>query len=848
MKNIPLFVLLVSVFLLFVTCSKDDSPEPAPEPVIKYALTTNVEPSEGGSISPSSGTHNKGTTLQLTATPSAHYIFKNWTGSASGTNSTTSVVMNSDKTVTALFEKKQYKLIVEVEGQGQINEELQAKPQGSYSSGSKVKITATPEKGWKFVQWSGDIQSSENPIEITIDEEKTVKAIFRIDQNTNNLSLPITTFILNEQDYKDYFVRIDPTNYNIVFKEEIKEKYFPEVGHIVVGTKDGGFLRKIKEIKENGDGTITFETDFATITEAFKDLNESGKFTLELDKDHPDFWQAEGVELLQGKGENINDFSLRLSLDAVIIDGDKDHSTKNDQIRISGSYSVTNDLELDINIDDFDIENIAIKFISKDDINLNSYIGLMPHAVFGKEQVIKLATYSFQPIAVGPVIIRPVIDLEAGVDLGAGLEFEYGYNYTNTSTILLSTTDGENWTTDKTKEITNGFTDPIITGAAEVKIFIKPKLNFKVYEVLSPYAYGEVYAKGSAELPSPYNYVNFDLSAGYGLGAGVYMGIWKFDFLDFYFEAYKTEDLIKEWQIPLYNLPEVQTNNPEEIAHSSVNIIGEVIDDGGIDLTEKGFYWGTQPSPENTGEKIIVDTDELVFTSKLNELKANTTYYIKTYATNIMGTSFGEEVNFTTKKDIGDLSITMQNAEGTSTGFPGSNGEVRIYNGEELIASETTDENGVANFTGIKSGDYEARFYHVVESSIHGKEYWGKKLVNITSGELQEFEFVRYMPYIESVKVYRDGEEVTGSVVYYGDELKIKAIVKNNVGAVQGKVRLLLDNDKTGSSIYDELSANYSLNSNGNTTEITIDYVPNEEGDIYFNINSQVNISELETT
>ncbi len=82
---------------------------------------------------------------------------------------------------------------------------------------------------------------------------------------------------------------------------------------------------------------------------------------------------------------------------------------------------------------------------------------------------------------------------------------------------------------------------------------------------------------------------------------------------------------------------------------------------------------------------------------------------------------------FNAKEDVGDLSITMQNAEGTSTDFPGSNGEVRLYLGEDLIASEDTDENGVANFTGIKSGDYEARFYHVVEGSMHGEEYWGKK-------------------------------------------------------------------------------------------------------------------------
>ena len=47
-----------------------------------------------------------------------------------------------------------------------------------YNSGTIVELTAEPTDDWEFVEWTGDITSTENPVQITIDEAKTVKARF----------------------------------------------------------------------------------------------------------------------------------------------------------------------------------------------------------------------------------------------------------------------------------------------------------------------------------------------------------------------------------------------------------------------------------------------------------------------------------------------------------------------------------------------------------------------------------------------------------------------------------------------------------------------------------------------
>ena len=70
----------------------------------KFTLTTNISPAGAGSVSPSGGEYDSGVTVTLTATPATGYAFDYWSGSTAGTSPTTTLVMDSDKSVTAYFE------------------------------------------------------------------------------------------------------------------------------------------------------------------------------------------------------------------------------------------------------------------------------------------------------------------------------------------------------------------------------------------------------------------------------------------------------------------------------------------------------------------------------------------------------------------------------------------------------------------------------------------------------------------------------------------------------------------------------------------------------------------------
>ena len=96
--------LLPLLLLLFVvSCSKE---EPTPPPPTNYTVSITLNPTDGGTVSPNGGQFEEGKTVSFTVTPSENYLFKNWSGSDTSSNNPLSLTINSNKTLTVNFEKK----------------------------------------------------------------------------------------------------------------------------------------------------------------------------------------------------------------------------------------------------------------------------------------------------------------------------------------------------------------------------------------------------------------------------------------------------------------------------------------------------------------------------------------------------------------------------------------------------------------------------------------------------------------------------------------------------------------------------------------------------------------------
>ena len=164
-------IFALGVVILFATCKKD---------VPQKQLTVNVTPEVGGSVTPSSGTYAMGSSVKLTATPSAEYVFKEWTGGFTGTTNPANVIMDLDKTVTAVFEKREYPLSLTIVGSGTVKEEIIkiAAASTNYKSGTTVRLTPQPSAGFQFKKWSGDDTTSKTPLDLVVSKPINLTCTF----------------------------------------------------------------------------------------------------------------------------------------------------------------------------------------------------------------------------------------------------------------------------------------------------------------------------------------------------------------------------------------------------------------------------------------------------------------------------------------------------------------------------------------------------------------------------------------------------------------------------------------------------------------------------------------------
>ncbi|HVP09779.1 MAG TPA: hypothetical protein VMV94_01175 [Phycisphaerae bacterium] len=145
-----------------------------------YTLTTAVSPAGAGSITlnPSGGTYPSGTVVTVTANAGSGYVFSNWTGDLSGSTNPTTITMNGNKSVTAVFTAAPtYTLTTAVSPAGSGTITLNP-PGGTYAAGTVVTVTANAGSGYAFSQWTGDLTGSTNPTTITMNSNKSVTAVF----------------------------------------------------------------------------------------------------------------------------------------------------------------------------------------------------------------------------------------------------------------------------------------------------------------------------------------------------------------------------------------------------------------------------------------------------------------------------------------------------------------------------------------------------------------------------------------------------------------------------------------------------------------------------------------------
>ena len=158
-----------------------------------YILTVTIDPPGAGSvqltpmgdyISPGKVSYAPGTVVTLKAFPAiALGYFDHWEGDASGYDITTTVTMNSNKAVTAVFgvPVPTVQLTTGVVGNGWV-----APSEGVFNEGDQIILVAYANEGSVFVSWSGDIAGTTpvpgrpNQLSVVMDRDRHIVAEFEL--------------------------------------------------------------------------------------------------------------------------------------------------------------------------------------------------------------------------------------------------------------------------------------------------------------------------------------------------------------------------------------------------------------------------------------------------------------------------------------------------------------------------------------------------------------------------------------------------------------------------------------------------------------------------------------------
>ena len=186
--------------------------------------------------------------------------------------------------------------------------------------------------------------------------------------------------------------------------------------------------------------------------------------------------------------------------------------------------------------------------------------------------------------------------------------------------------------------------------------------------------------------------------------------------------------------------PILTTSAISGITKTSAISGGAISSDGGAAITSRGVCWSTSSNPTIAHNKTNDGTGTVTFTSNITALNPNTLYYVRAYATNKAGISYGNEILFSTliptmptlssTSAISNITQTTATSGGTITDDGGSAITMRgvcwsTSTNPTISNSKTTDGTGTGSFTSNLTGLTAGVTYYVraYAMNLYGTAY-----------------------------------------------------------------------------------------------------------------------------
>lgn len=167
-------------------------------------------------------------------------------------------------------------------------------------------------------------------------------------------------------------------------------------------------------------------------------------------------------------------------------------------------------------------------------------------------------------------------------------------------------------------------------------------------------------------------------------------------------------------------------NIVSDVTATTATCGGYVTDDGGVTVTARGVCWSTSQNPTISDSHTTDGSGMGSFTSNITGLIPTTTYYVRAYATNSVGTTYGNQLSFTTiealpvvtTSAVSDITATTATCGGNVTEVGAFAVSARgvcwsTSQNPTISDSHTTDGSGLGSFTSSITGLTSSATYYV---------------------------------------------------------------------------------------------------------------------------------------
>ena len=284
----------------------------------------------------------------------------------------------------------------------------------------------------------------------------------------------------------------------------------------VEGVAPSGMLQRVEAVETSGN-TITVTARQATIAETFRRAD----IELERELTADDVTKTQGLRpgvSFETRGQGL-DKPFKLNFDKVLVDGDGNKGTTDDQLTLDGSVAFGAKFEADIQVKKFALRRFLFAASLGEEVNLEVG-GKFDESDFEKSKKLSETNLKTIVIQVGGVPIVIKIDLVVHIGVEGTITAEVRASAEQSASVRLGAEyEAENgWSGIREPESTFNIPPPTFDlNSVDARGFVKPDLQVTLYGVAGPHLFAKPFVRFDAErYRSPY----WKFSGGLEMGVG----------------------------------------------------------------------------------------------------------------------------------------------------------------------------------------------------------------------------------------------------------------------------------------------------------------------------------------